>query len=81
MNKSFFIDENVAKAVELYKNPAAIKELEELSMNAANDGVSVIAVEKSTGKVVGVSFNKLQVCLAYIDFKLILNKYKNLKYS
>lgn len=61
MRKSFFIDEKVSIAVELYKHPKAIKELEELCVRAAYDGVSVVAVEKSSGLVAGALFNKLQV--------------------
>lgn len=61
MRKSFFIDENVSIAVQLQKHPNAIKELEELSINAAKDGVSIVAIEKSSGTVAGASFNKIQV--------------------
>lgn len=63
MRKSFFIDEKVCIGVELSKHPEAATELEELCLRAARDGVSIIAIEKDTGKVVGVSFNKLQVCI------------------
>ncbi|KAI4465525.1 n-acetyltransferase-related [Holotrichia oblita] len=61
MRKSFFLDEKVCIAVELHKHPNAIDELEELCVRAANDGVSVVAVEKKSGLVAGASFNKLQV--------------------
>lgn len=61
MRKSFFLDEKVCIGVELSKYPNAITELEELCVRAANDGVSVVAVEKKSGLVVGASFNKLQV--------------------
>ncbi|KAF2895388.1 hypothetical protein ILUMI_10783 [Ignelater luminosus] len=61
MRNSFFIDEKVCIGVELSKHPGAATELEELCLRAARDGVSLIAIEKDTGKVVGVSFNKLQV--------------------
>lgn len=80
MRKSFFIDENVSIAVELYKFPNAIKELEELCIRAGNDGVSVVAVEKESGQVVGASFNKIQVpryfCIqiAALSFILILDQ-------
>lgn len=61
MDKSFFIDEKVCIAVDLAKDPGAIKELGELAMRAANDGLSLVAVDKQTGKVAGASFNKVQV--------------------
>lgn len=61
MEKSFFIDEKVCIAVDLANNPGAIKELSELALRAANDGLSLVAVDKRTGKVAGASFNKLQV--------------------
>ncbi|KAI4465495.1 n-acetyltransferase-related [Holotrichia oblita] len=50
MRKSFFLDEKVCIAVELHKHPNAIDELEELCVRAANDGVSVVAVEKNLVK-------------------------------
>ncbi|XP_017782939.1 PREDICTED: uncharacterized protein LOC108567150 [Nicrophorus vespilloides] len=61
MRKSFFLHESVAVAVELHKYPEAIKELEELTLRAARDGVSLVTVERKTGKVVAAAFNKLQV--------------------
>lgn len=61
MRDVFFLEENICKALELEKQPEAIKELEELCKNTANDGLSLIAVDKKTGKVVAASFNKLQV--------------------
>lgn len=63
MRKGFFIHENVCVAVELPQNPQAIKELEDLCLHVAKDGVSVIAVERATGIVAGAAFNKLQVHL------------------
>ncbi|GJQ70621.1 hypothetical protein Trydic_g23012 [Trypoxylus dichotomus] len=61
MRKSFFIEENVSIAVELHKYPNAIKELEELCVRAANDGASIVAIEKKSGLVVGAAFNKMQI--------------------
>lgn len=72
MKESFFIYENVSIAVELDKSPEGRKELEELSLNAARDGVSIIAVEKATGNVIGVSFNKLQVKLPMLPIKYFI---------
>ncbi|XP_018575162.1 uncharacterized protein LOC108913973 [Anoplophora glabripennis] len=57
----FFPHESASVAVDLAKHPDAMTDLEDLSIGAAKDGVSVVAIEKSTKKVVGVAFNKLQV--------------------
>lgn len=61
IRKSFFICENVSKGVDLTSEPGASKELEELCLHAAKDGVSVVAVDVDSGDVVGVAFNKIQV--------------------
>lgn len=61
MRNSFFIYESVSRAVHLHTNSNARLELEALSIGAARDGLSIIAIEKSTNKVVGVCFNKIQV--------------------
>lgn len=66
LRKSFFVDEKVSIAVELYKNDAAKNELEELCLRAAEDGLSIIALDTSIDKVVGVAFNKLQVIIRII---------------
>lgn len=59
--EAFFPHENVCCATGLSENRSAMKELEELTVNTARDGVSIIAVEKSSGDVLGAAFNKLQV--------------------
>ncbi|XP_054016223.1 uncharacterized protein LOC128896783 isoform X1 [Hylaeus anthracinus] len=61
IRKSFFVLENVCKGVSLTSEPGAPEELEELCVDAAKDGVSVVAIEVATGEVVGVAFNKIQV--------------------
>lgn len=61
IRKSFFVYENVCKAVDLLSESGASKELEELCVDAAKDGVSVIAVDTNSKKVIGVAFNKIQV--------------------
>lgn len=43
IRKSFFVYENVCKAVDLLSESGASKELEELCVDAAKDGVSVVA--------------------------------------
>ncbi|KAK9294948.1 hypothetical protein QLX08_010590 [Tetragonisca angustula] len=61
IRKSFFINENVCKGVDLLSEPGASKELEELCLEAAKDGVSVVAVDVNSGEVIGVAFNKIQL--------------------
>lgn len=61
MRKSFFVYESVSVGVEVNTEPGASKELEELCLNAAKDGISVVAIDVSTNEVVGVAFNKIQV--------------------
>ncbi|KYN27800.1 PREDICTED: uncharacterized protein LOC108770935 isoform X2 [Trachymyrmex cornetzi] len=61
IRKSFFLYENVCRAVELNSEPGASKELEELCLYAAKDGVSVVAIDITTNEVVGVAFNKIQM--------------------
>lgn len=61
MRTSFFTGENVSKAVGVVSEPGAVDELIELCLDAAKDGVSVVAIEVETGDVVGALFNKIQV--------------------
>lgn len=61
IRKSFFLYESVSIGVELSSEPGASEELEELCLNAAKDGVSVVAIDITTNEVVGVAFNKIQV--------------------
>lgn len=61
MRKSFFPNESVCKGVALVFESGASKELEQLCLEAAKDGVSVVAIEVATGEVVGAAFNKIQV--------------------
>ncbi|XP_034831087.1 uncharacterized protein [Maniola hyperantus] len=58
---AFCQDEYVSIGAEVNKNPKAAEELLELCADAALDGVSLVAVEVSTGEVVSVSFNKIQI--------------------
>ncbi|XP_013190882.2 uncharacterized protein LOC106135196 [Amyelois transitella] len=58
---AFCQDESVSIGCEVSKNPVAAEELLELCADAALDGVSLVAVETSTGEVVAVAFNKIQV--------------------
>lgn len=61
IRKGFFPHESVSIAVNLVNNQEAMAELEGLCIRAAKDGVSVVAIEKTTKKVIGVAFNKPQV--------------------
>ncbi|KAI4471437.1 n-acetyltransferase-related [Holotrichia oblita] len=61
VGRSFFADEPVCRALEIKSNETAQKELEELFRKAAADGVSIIAIDKATDLIVGVSFNRLLV--------------------
>lgn len=84
IRKSFFTRENVCKGVELIKEPGAADELIELCLNAAKDGVSVVAIDVKSGEVVGALFNKIQVAGSPTDkssFELFSEncKYKSSK--
>ncbi|XP_017761672.1 PREDICTED: uncharacterized protein LOC108551849 isoform X2 [Eufriesea mexicana] len=61
IRKSFFVYESVSKGVDLLSEPGASEELEELCLDAAKDGVSLVAIDVNTGEVIGVAFNKIQV--------------------
>ncbi|XP_033327514.1 arylalkylamine N-acetyltransferase 1 isoform X2 [Megalopta genalis] len=61
IRKSFFIYENVCKGVALMSEPGAAEELEELCLDAAKDGVSVVAIDVKSREVIGVAFNKIQI--------------------
>lgn len=61
MRDSFFKDESVAIACEVSDNPEAKKELEELCVRAARDGVSLVCIDKTNGKIAAAAFNKLQI--------------------
>jgi hypothetical protein len=61
LRKSFFCCESVCIGTEININIDAQKDLERLCKEVANDGVSLIMKHKESGKIVGVSFNKIQV--------------------
>uniref|UniRef100_A0A0A1WPV6 Urease accessory protein UreF n=1 Tax=Zeugodacus cucurbitae TaxID=28588 RepID=A0A0A1WPV6_ZEUCU len=62
LDKSFFLYESVSIACEinLPENGQARSELRELCRITADDGVSLVAKHVKSGKIVGVSFNKIQ---------------------
>jgi GNAT superfamily N-acetyltransferase len=61
MDAAFFRHETVSRCLGLPNDTAALAELKQLTTAAAKDGVSVIAIDKTTNKVIGAAFNKLQV--------------------
>lgn len=60
---SFYANENVCKGCEinLPENQQARDELNGLCFDVSKQGVSVIAREVATNRIVGVMFNKIQV--------------------
>ncbi|XP_015601310.1 uncharacterized protein LOC107270639 isoform X2 [Cephus cinctus] len=60
IRESFFKNESVCKGVDIIEEPGAMKELEELCLDAAKDGVSAVAIYVPTGQVISVAFNKIQ---------------------
>lgn len=61
LHKEFYRYEVTCAAVNLESDLESQLELDELVRNVLRDGVSIVAVEKSTGKVVGAAINKIQV--------------------
>lgn len=61
LKTSFCLDEPVSICTGISKDPKGQEELSVLSKVTYEDGASIAAVEKSTGKIVSVAFNKVQV--------------------
>ncbi|XP_026316899.1 uncharacterized protein LOC113228000 [Hyposmocoma kahamanoa] len=61
VRNAFCQDEVISRSSEINKNPLAAEELLELCADTALDGVSLVAIENTTGEEVAVAFNKLQV--------------------
>jgi len=61
IRQSFFLHEPVCQAVDLMHEPRSCNELIDLCLNAAKDGVSIVAIDDASKQVVGVLFNKIQV--------------------
>jgi hypothetical protein len=61
LRQGFFQTECICIATEININSRAQKDMERLCKEAAQDGVSLMAKHKKSGKIVGVSFNKIQV--------------------
>jgi len=61
IRQSFFVNEPICNAVDIMHEPRASNELIDLCLNAAKDGVSVVAIDAASKQVVGALFNKIQV--------------------
>ncbi|XP_012270820.1 uncharacterized protein LOC105694573 isoform X2 [Orussus abietinus] len=61
LRQSFLTGEAVCQAVNMLSDPDGMKDMEKLCLDAAKDGVSVVAIDVATKSVVGVAFNKLQL--------------------
>ncbi|XP_035722272.1 uncharacterized protein LOC118441670 isoform X1 [Vespa mandarinia] len=81
IRKSLFIHESVCKGVELMTEPGAAEELIELCLNAAKDGVSIVAIDVESGEVVGALFNKIQVAGCPTDKSVFELFSENCKYK
>ncbi|XP_037892829.1 uncharacterized protein LOC119639491 [Glossina fuscipes] len=79
LNNSFFLMESVSIATEinLPQNVNARKELRELCRLTAQDGVSLVAIEKCTDTLVGVSFNKIQFSSTESEEEPFFVKFRN----
>uniref|UniRef100_A0A182NSA4 N-acetyltransferase domain-containing protein n=1 Tax=Anopheles dirus TaxID=7168 RepID=A0A182NSA4_9DIPT len=60
LRKSFFLHEMVCIGAEVNLSPQAQRDLEQLCLDVANGGVSMVARHIPTDTIVGVSFNVLQ---------------------
>lgn len=61
LRKSFFSHEKVCIGSEVDCDPQAQKDLEKFCLDVARSGISLIAKHVPSDKIVGVSFNVLQV--------------------
>ncbi|KAF2896277.1 hypothetical protein ILUMI_09899 [Ignelater luminosus] len=61
MQNCFFKEEHISRIIGLNKAPEAIKELDEMVLDVAKDGVSLIATEEKTGKVAAVMLSKIMI--------------------
>lgn len=60
IDDSFYAQETVCKAFDVYNQTECFSELEVLLRRTAADGVSIVAVDVASGAVIGVALNKLQ---------------------
>jgi hypothetical protein len=60
-SNSFFVNENIHKVTGIAKSEKATRQMENLLEVVAQNGVSIVAVEQDTDKVVGAALNRIQV--------------------
>jgi len=60
LRKNYILDETLSIIFGMPNNPECISEMNVWFLNTAQDGVSIVAREKATGKIAGASLNKLQ---------------------
>lgn len=59
--KFYYTQENVCKVAGVGNNVEAIRECEQLIIDGAKQGVSLIAIDRNNNKIVGASINKILV--------------------
>ncbi|KAK2585365.1 hypothetical protein KPH14_010042 [Odynerus spinipes] len=60
---STMLSENIAIGVGMFEEAGAPEEMQLVFREVVKDGISIIAVDTSTGEVVGVGFNKIHIPL------------------
>ncbi|XP_030747993.1 uncharacterized protein LOC115876382 [Sitophilus oryzae] len=60
MHGYFYTQETICKAFHVANQPECFPELDILLRKAAVDGVSIVALDKTSGAVIGATFNKLE---------------------
>ncbi|XP_063914392.1 uncharacterized protein LOC135130873 [Zophobas morio] len=76
--QTLFKTGTVCRTLGVPQDPDALSELDQLPLEAAKDGISIIAVDKTTDKVAGVAINKLLV-KSQPFFQNFLHIFKNFK--
>lgn len=72
MHDNFYKNENICKAIRLSEDPKAVEELDLLVKHSVEGGLSLIALEKSTNKIVGALITTIQVSTRiFKDFLVI----------
>uniref|UniRef100_A0A1B6G2I3 Uncharacterized protein n=1 Tax=Cuerna arida TaxID=1464854 RepID=A0A1B6G2I3_9HEMI len=61
LRNGFFEDEAFCNYTGISEDSEGQKELSNLAVTCAKDGISTMAIDIQTGKIVGVSYNKIQV--------------------
>lgn len=67
---SFVKNENICKACRLSDDPEALEEFVSIVVRPAiEEGLSLVATEKSTGEIAGVAINKINVIRRVVLFE------------